>query len=226
MSGELADTVVIVPARDEAASIAGVVSSLRGLGVGRVIVVDDASSDRTAAIARAAGADVVRSTGRGYGGACHAGVQAAGAAPIIGFIDGDGSFDARDLADLVGMIRGDADLAVGTRDRSLAMPPHQRIGNAVTLALLRSLYGVSLRDVAPLRAITKEALDRLEMRPTRYAWLVEMLAKAKRRRLRIVAAPVSYRRRTGGTSKVSGALRGSVLSGLDFVVALIAYRRW
>ena len=62
MSGELADTVVIVPARDEAGSIADVVSALRGLGVARVIVVDDASSDRTAAIARAAGADVVRST--------------------------------------------------------------------------------------------------------------------------------------------------------------------
>ncbi|MDQ2952934.1 MAG: glycosyltransferase [Chloroflexota bacterium] len=50
MSGELADTVVIVPARDEAASIADVVSSLRGLGVARVIVVDDASSDHTAGI--------------------------------------------------------------------------------------------------------------------------------------------------------------------------------
>ena len=225
MSGELADTVVIVPARDEAASIAAVVRSLRALGVARVIVADDASRDRTAAVARGAGADVVRSAGRGYGGACHAGVQVAAGASIVGFIDGDGSFDARDLAHLVGMIRDGADLAVGRRDRFM-MPAHQRIGNAVTLALLRALYGVSLRDIAPLRAITKEALDRLEMRPTRYAWLVEMLVKAKRRRLRIVAAPVRYGPRTGGTSKVSGSVQGSLLVGLDFVVALIAYRRW
>ena len=226
MSGALADTVVVVPARDEAASIAAVVRSLRTLGVARVIVVDDASCDVTAAIARAAGADIVHSAGRGYGWACHAGVQAAAGAQIVGFIDGDGSFDARDLADLVGMIRTGADLALGTRERGLAMPAHQRIGNAVTLALLRALYGVSLRDIAPLRAITREALDRLGMRPSRYAWLVEMLVKAKRRRLRIVTAPVSYAQRTGGVSKVSGSLRGSVLAGLDFLGALIAYRRW
>jgi hypothetical protein len=77
-----------------------------------------------------------------------------------------------------------------------------------------------------LRAIRREALDRLEMRPTRYAWLVEMLAKAARRRLRIVAQPVRYGPRIGGVSKVSGSPRGSVLAGIDFLWALLAYRRW
>jgi len=222
----LADTMVVVPARDEAAAVGAVVHSLRHLGAARVIVVDDASTDGTAAQARAAGAEVVSSRGRGYGWACHAGATVADGSPIVAFIDGDGSFDPRDLASLARMVRDGADLALGTRDRALAMPLHQRVGNRLTLALLRVLYGLSLRDIAPLRAIRREALDGLEMRPTRYAWLVEMLAKAARRRLRIVAWPVRYGPRVGGVSKVTGSPRASALAGIDFLGALFAYRRW
>jgi hypothetical protein len=64
------------------------------------------------------------------------------------------------------------------------------------------------------------------MRPTRYAWLVEMLAKAARRRLVIVAVPIRYGPRLGGVSKVSGSPRGSLLAGIDFLGALLSYRRW
>lgn len=226
MTALLDGVVVIVPARDEASSIGDVVDALRALGAARVIVGDDASRDGTAAVARRAGADVVPAAARGYGWACHAGMEAADGATLVAFVDGDGSFDPRDLGDLVAEIRLGADLAVGTRPRTRAMPTHQRIGNTITLALLHSLYGVRLRDIAPLRVITGEALARLEMGPTRYAWLVEMLAKASRRGLRIVAVPVRYGRRTGGTSKVSGSPRGSLLAGLDFVSALVAHRRW
>lgn len=226
MTDSLADTMVVVPARDEAVAIGVVVRSLRALGAARVIVVDDASTDATAVEARSAGAEVVSSRGRGYGWSCYSGTAVADRSPLVAFIDGDGSFDARDLASLARMVRDGADLALGTRDRALAMPVHQRLGNGVTLALLRALYGLSLSDVAPLRAIRREALDRLEMRPTRYAWLVEMLAKAARRRLRIVVEPVRYGPRVGGVSKVSGSPRGSVLAGIDFLGALLAYRRW
>lgn len=217
---------VIVPARNEAAAIGTVVRSLRALGATRVIVVDDASTDPTAAQAHAAGAEMVRSRGRGYGWACHAGAAAAAGAPIVAFIDGDGSFVAEDLGSLAQLIRDGADLAVGIRRRAADMPLHQRSGNALILALLRTLYGLTLDDVGPLRAIRGASLDRLEMRPTRYAWLVEMLAKAARRRLRIVTLPVHYGPRLGGVSKVSGSLRGSVLAGIDFLGALAAYRRW
>jgi len=222
----LADTLVVVPALDEATAIGGVVGSLRALGAARVIVVDNGSTDATAVKARAAGAEVVSSRGPGYGWACHAGAAVADPSAIVAFIDGDGSFDPRDLASLARMVREGADLALGTRDRALAMPMHQRLGNGLTLVLLRALYGLSLGDIAPLRAIRREALDRLEMRPTRYAWLVEMLAKAARRRLRIVAQPVRYGPRIGGVSKVSGSPRGSALAGIDFLCALLAYRRW
>ncbi|GAC1701395.1 MAG: glycosyltransferase family 2 protein [Candidatus Limnocylindrales bacterium] len=226
MTGTLAGVTIVVPARNEAAAIGAVVRSLRALGAPRVIVVDDASADATAAEARAAGGEILRSRGRGYGWACHTGEVAASAAPIVGFIDGDGSFDAEDLAALAGLVREGADLAVGTRSRTLAMPLHQRLGNTVTLALLHALYGLPVSDIAPLRAIRRSALDTLDMRPTRYAWLVEMLAKASRRGLRVVARPVRYGPRRGGVSKVSGSPRGSLLAGVDFVTALLSYRRW
>ena len=222
----LADTSVVIPARNEAAAIGDVVRSVRALGAARIIVVDDASTDTTAVEARMAGAQVIPSGGRGYGWACHAGAAAAEGPPIVAFIDGDGSFDPHDLGSLTRLVREGADLAVGTRDRTVAMPVHQRLGNGITLALLRALYGLCLRDIAPLRAIRADALQRLEMRPTRYAWLVEMLAKAARRRMRIVAMPVRYGPRVGGHSKVSGSPRGSVLAGMDFLGALLLYRRW
>ena len=226
MTGSLAGVTVVVPARNEAAAIGAVVRSLRALGAPRVIVVDDASTDATAAEARAAGAETLASGGRGYGWACHAGAAAAPDAPIVGFIDGDGSFEAEDLATLVALVGGGADLAVGTRTRTAPMPLHQRLGNTVTLALLHSIYGLPVSDIAPLRAVRRAALDALEMRPTRYAWLVEMLAKAARRRLRVVARPVRYGPRRGGVSKVSGSPRGSLLAGVDFLTALLSYRRW
>ena len=226
MTGPLADTTVVIPARNEVAAIGAVVRSVRLLGAARVIVADDASDDGTAAEARSAGAEVVAPRGRGYGWACHAGAAAADRSQIVGFIDGDGSFDPRDLASLAQLIRDGADLALGMRDRTLRMPLHQRLGNGLTLALLRVLYGLSIGDIAPLRAIRVDALDRLDMRPTRYAWLVEMLAKAARRRLCIVAVPVRYGPRLGGVSKVSGSPRGSLLAGIDFLGALLSYRRW
>ena len=226
MSGTLAGVTIVVPARNEAVAIGAVVRSLHALGAPLVIVVDDASTDATAAEARAAGAEIFRSRGRGYGWACHTGAASAGVAPILGFIDGDGSFEAADLALLVGLVRGGADLAIGTRTRSVAMPLHQRLGNAIALALLRSLYGLSIRDVAPLRVVRRSALEQLDMRPTRYAWLVEMLAKAARLGLSVAVVPVRYGRRMGGVSKVSGSPRGSILAGIDFFGALIRYRRW
>lgn len=203
------------------------VGALRRAGADSVIVVDNDSRDATGERARAAGANVVQAERRGYGWACLAGARAAAQRELIGFIDGDGSFVADDLERLAALVaRGEAELALGARVGPLALPVHQRAGNAIVLALLRSLYGVSLPDVAPLRVIKTDLLRDLDMRGSRYAWLVEMLAKAARRHARIAVLPVAFGPRRGGRSKVSGSLRGSVLAGLDFVDALVRFREW
>jgi len=220
-------TTVIVPARDEAAAVGNVVAGLFRSGAARVVVVDNASRDATRAVARAAGAEVVDASRRGYGWACLAGTRAAHGSELVGYIDGDGSFRARDLARLAELVSGgQADLAIGVRGRTAIMPAHQRVGNAATCAALRALYGVTISDVAPLRVIRADLLRELDMQGTRYAWLIEMLAKAARRGARIAACEVDYGPRQGGTSKVSGSARGSLLAGLDFFRALATYRTW
>ena len=215
-----------MPARDEEAAIRGVVSELAASGARRIVVVDNGSRDATAERARGAGAVVVPSRRAGYGWACLAGTRAAQEDELIGFMDGDGSFRASDLERLASAVLDDgADLALGLRDRD-GFPLHQRIGNVLVLSFLRALYGPALADTAPLRVIRGELLRRLDMRGSRYAWLMEMLAKAVRRRARLAVVEVSYGPRLGGRSKVSGSLRGSLLAGLDLIGVLIELRTW
>ncbi len=223
----LSGVAVVIPARDEAEAIGNVVRDLRAAGAARVIVVDNASGDGTPERARAAGGEVVRAARSGYGWSCLAGTRAATGSEIVAFMDGDGSFAASDLGRLAALVsRGEVDLALGARPGARALPAHQRAGNAVTLALLHALYGLTLSDVAPLRVIRGDLLAALDMRGSRYAWLVEMLAKAARRGARIGVLDVDYGPRRGGKSKVSGTLRGSILAGLDFIHALVEFWDW
>jgi glycosyltransferase involved in cell wall biosynthesis len=220
-------TSVIVPCRDESAAVGAVVAGLRAAGARDVIVVDNGSRDETATVAARAGARVVREERPGYGWACLAGVRAAPDAEIVAFMDGDGSFAAADVARLTALVAGDdADLALGARRTGAAFPIHQRAGNAVTLALLHLFYGLTLADLAPLRVVRGEFLRSLDMRGSRYAWLLEMLCKAARRDARIAVVPIDYRPRRGGRSKVTGSLRASLFAGADFLRALWELRAW
>ncbi len=222
----LSRTTVIVPCRDEAGAIGGVVSDLRAAGVTRVIVVDNGSRDDTAEVAAGAGAQVVRADRAGYGWACLAGVASAGGSELVGFIDGDGSFAAEDLARLAEIVAsGEADMALGARPRC-AMALHQRLGNALTLALLRMLYRLTLPDLMPLRVVRGDLLRALDMRGSRYQWLVEMLCKATRRGARVSVVRVRYGPRRSGQSKVTGSGRQSLLAGADFLRALWMFRAW
>lgn len=223
----LARTSVIVPCRDESAAVGAVVAGLRAAGAREVIVVDNGSRDETATVAARAGARVVREERQGYGWACLAGARAVPDAEIVAFMDGDGSFAAADLARLTALVVcDDADLALGARRTGAALPVHQRAGNAVTLALLYLLYGLALADLSPLRVVRGELLRSLDMRGSRYAWLVEMLCKAVRRDARIAVVPISYAPRRGGRSKVTGSLRASLFVGGDFLRALWELRAW
>ena len=219
-------TAVVVPCRDEAGAIGSVVADLRAAGATWVIVVNNGSRDDTAEVAARAGAQLVRAHRAGYGWACRAGVDAAGGSELVGFIDGDGSFAADDLARLAEIIAsGEADIALGARPHS-AMAFHQRLGNALTLAVLRLLYSLTLPDLMPLRVVRGDLLRALDMRGSRYQWLVEMLCKATRRGARISVIRVRYGPRRSGESKVTGSGRQSLLAGADFLRALWTFRAW
>jgi glycosyltransferase involved in cell wall biosynthesis len=221
----------VVPALDEEAAIATVVAGLlRQPRIGRVVVVDNGSSDATAARARAAGAEVVAEPRRGYGRACRAGVAAAVGAEVLVLLDGDAADDPADLERLLApLLAGDADLVVGARPRAGrepgAMTPQQVAGNRIAAWLMAVVYGVRVTDLGPFRAIRRDHLLALEMREPTYGWSAEMAVKARRAGLRYAEVPVAYRRRVG-VSKVGGTLRGSAGAAAAITVAILRHSRW
>jgi glycosyltransferase involved in cell wall biosynthesis len=228
---------IVLPALNEEAAVGPQVTALlahaglRQIGVRRVIVVDNGSSDRTAQVAAAAGAEVVREPRRGYGAACLAGVRATDPGDIVLLMDADGSDDPTGAAHVAALVvRGAADLALGSRVRGHvergALTPQQRAGNALAALLLRSLAGLRVSDLGPVRAIRREALLALDMRELTYGWSTEMLLKAGRAGYRVSEVPVDYHRRTGGRSKVAGTVLGTLRASRSILATIGRYARW
>jgi glycosyltransferase involved in cell wall biosynthesis len=218
---------VIIPALNEEEPIGGVVRECLQTGVpDEVIVVDNGSTDRTAERAREAGARVV-SAPRGYGRACAAGVRGVSAeCDIVVFLDGDGSDIPALMKQLVDPIAlGTHDFVIGSRTRGKRQPGsmnlQQVLSGRMVGALLRLLYGIGYTDMCPFRAIRRDALVRLRMREETYGWNLEMQMKAARGGLRILEIPVNHRRRSGGESKVSGTLRGTMVAATRILATLV-----
>jgi glycosyltransferase involved in cell wall biosynthesis len=192
-----------------------------------VIVVDNGSTDQTAARARDAGAKVVAETQRGYGRACLAGVRAASLqSDVIAFLDGDGSDCPEFLGQLVDpSANGKYDFVIGSRTRGSREPGsmnfQQIFAGRFAGWLMSILYGVAYTDMCPFRAIRRDALQGLEMNEKTYGWNLEMQMKAARSGLRILEIPVNHRCRAGGTSKVSGTFRGTLVAGMRIIATLI-----
>jgi len=210
-----ASVTVVLPCLNEAASLPGVLAAIPA-GY-RVLVVDNNSTDGTAELARRHGADVVVETRPGYGSAVHAGVRAA-TTPIVAVLDADGSLDPAALPLLVAELDRGADLVTGRRRpvRGLRWPWHARLGTAVVSWRLRTRYGLPVHDIAPMRVARREPLLNLGVQDRRSGYPVELLLRAAAAGWRVIERDVGYGPRTGGKSKVSGSLRGSVVAALDF----------
>ncbi len=197
-----------------------------------VIVVDNGSTDSTAANATSAGALLVDEPRQGYGYACAAGAAAARAegAEILVFMDGDYSSLPGEVHRLLAPITsGSADLVLGSRTLGQiaagAMPPHQQFGNWLSAGLMRRLYAVEVTDLGPFRAIRAGLLATLGMQEMTFGWPTEMMVKAAKQNARIQEVPVSWHLRRSGRSKVGGTLRGSVLAGYHILRVTLRYAR-
>lgn len=213
---------LVIPAVDEEAAIGVTLSRVPRDLYRQIVVADNGSRDRTAEIARAAGATVVFEPERGYGAAC---LRALAALPedaeAVVFMDADASDAPEEAGRLLEPIySGRADLVLGSRELGQAEPgallPHQRFGNWLATRLIRWLYGHAYTDLGPFRAISIPALRRLDMRDRNYGWTIEMQIRAIQHGLRILEVPVSYRPRIG-VSKVSGNLQASIRAGLKIL---------
>jgi glycosyltransferase involved in cell wall biosynthesis len=189
----------VIPCLDEERTVAVCVEkalgSFRAMGVaGEVVVVDNGSSDLSAAVAAAAGARVVAEPVKGYGAALRAGIEAArGRVIVIG--DSDDSYDWSAIAPFVAKIDEGYDLVIGNRFQGGiapgAMPPlHRYLGNPVLSAITRLAFGVKVGDVhCGMRAFTKEAFERMAMGTPGMEFATEMMASAAYQGLRVAEVP-------------------------------------
>jgi glycosyltransferase involved in cell wall biosynthesis len=233
MISDLNTVWVIIPALDEEESLPLVLRDLPA--VGRVIVVDNGSTDATARVASDGGAIVVTESVRGYGAACLRGLASigefvsSGEQPpiVVVFLDGDYSDYPELLPELAAPIFEDrADFVVGSRmsgrrERG-AMPAQSVFGNWLACFLMRVLFHARYTDLGPFRAIRYESLKALGMVDRNFGWTVEMQIKAVRAGLRIEEVPAPYRRRIG-QSKISGTIFGSVKAGYKILYVIGKY---
>jgi glycosyltransferase involved in cell wall biosynthesis len=186
---------VVVPVRDNAASLAPLLRDLPHRAVRSVVVVDMASTDRSAEIARDAGALVLRESHGGYGAACQRAQAHFGALPrvpeIIVFIPGDRPAAASAILDLVEPIsaRG-IELVLGAESGRRPMRERLAVG------LIGNIYRQRWSGVGPVRALKFPALVALGMRDRGDGWDVEMLVRAVKLGLSCdeVALPADARR--------------------------------
>lgn len=221
---------VIIPAYNEAASIAQVIADIPE-SVAEVIVVNNNSSDLTSANALKAGATVLTENNRGYGYACLKGMSYIAAQDeqpdIVAFLDGDYSDYPEELTKIVEpIIHNNVDFVIGARDKRLreegSMTPQQIFGNWLATRLMSLFFRSRFTDLGPFRAIKYDKLLQLNMEDKTYGWTVEMQLKVLKQKFSYTEIPVRYRNRIG-VSKVSGTVKGSILAGVKILSWIFKY---
>ncbi len=189
---------VVIAAYNEELKIGGVIADLRSHGYRDVIVVDDHSTDRTSAVAKRAGAAVIRhARNRGQGAALRTGITAAlkAGADVIVTFDGDGQHKASEISRLTKpVLAGKADVALGSRFLGDApgMPLCKRITLKGSIIVERVLLGVRLTDVHNgFRCLSREAAKKIRITEDRMAHASEIVYEMKLRNLRCVEVPVT-----------------------------------
>jgi len=198
---------VVVPCLNEEDAVGTVVDQawqgIRDSGRrGEVIVVDNASTDRSAEVAAEYGATIVREERPGYGSAYLAGLAVARGDYIV-MGDADATYPMRELAPFVERLASGNDLVVGSRFEGTihgeAMPwLNRHVGNPILTGLLNILFGVKISDAhCGMRAVRRDALEALDLHSTGMEFASEMVFKAFRRKLRVSEIPIDYYPRVG-----------------------------
>ncbi|MEV1011571.1 glycosyltransferase family 2 protein [Streptomyces sp. NPDC049881] len=199
---------LVLPCLDEAEALPWVLSRIPDGW--RALVVDNGSTDGSAALAERLGARVVREPRRGFGAACHAGLLAS-TAELVAFCDCDGTLDPAELPRVAAPVAlGEADLVLARRRPTVrgTWPPHARIGNRVLARMVRRRTGVGLADLGPMRVARRSALLGLGLTDRRSGYPLQMVVSAADAGWRIRETEVAYGPRTG-RSKVTGTWLGT-----------------
>lgn len=213
------DTIdVILPCLNEAQALPWVL--VRMPSWARPIVADNGSTDGSPDIARSLGARVVDVRQRGYGSACHAGLEAA-TADVVAFMDTDASLDPCQLGRLRDALADDVDLVIGCRrpvDRD-AWPWHLQMANREVCRRLRRRTGLRLADIGPMRLARRAPLLGLQIEDRRSGYPLETVFRAAESGWQIRSVDVDYLPRAG-RSKVTGTPLGAMRAVTDMTRVL------
>ena len=201
-------TVVLIPAFNEEKGISQLVKDLRTI-VEEIIVVDDGSCDKTAAIAAEAGAKVIfHEENKGKGVALRTGFQAAisdGADAVI-TMDGDGQHDWREVPKLIKKAEeSGADIVIGDRMGDISsMPPIRILTNRLTSWFVSRLGGQKISDSqSGYRLIKRNVLENVKLETANYDLESEILIKASRQGYITSSVPVKTIYHADGVSKIN-----------------------
>jgi glycosyltransferase involved in cell wall biosynthesis len=231
-------TLVFIPAWNEEDNLPDVLDELRaGLPEASVLVVDDGSTDGTAAVARAHGAGVLSfGENRGLQEGIAAGYAYADehGYEYVGRVDADGQHPVDELARLLAIVRADeADVAVGSRfatgDGYAAYryepSRSRRFGTSLLRRAMRAALGRPFHDATSgMYAANRKAMPTLGIPYTSGAPEVESLLRLREADLRVVEVPVHMRERASGESKLRG--KKAVRLVLTVVSTLLLYGIW
>ena len=184
----------LVPAYQAESTIAAVVRGIRE-SVARVLVVDDGSSDRTAAEAESAGAEVLRRAANGgKGAAVRSGLERllATDATHVAFVDADGQHDPADLPRLLDAARNGARFVIGSRMADPdAIPAYRYRTNEIGSRILTRMTGLEVEDAqSGYRVVSSDVLRKLALNARGYIIETEILLKAARHLDRFTHVPV------------------------------------
>jgi len=218
---------LIIPALNEAETLSILLRQIPDKMFAQVVVVDNGSSDPTAEVAAAAGAEVVYEPRRGYGQACASGIQRLQPSiTAVAFMDADLSDNPEDLEVMIQCFdEGELDMVLGSRVLGSAeagsLMPMQRFGNWLSTRLIALIWHARFTDLGPMRILRRRSLDRLSLQDRSFGWNVEMQARAAQSDLRVREIPVDYRRRSHGRSKISGTVFGSFRAGTKILWTIL-----
>jgi glycosyltransferase involved in cell wall biosynthesis len=228
----LRQTIVLIPALNEALCIRETVRNWLAVGVAGVRAVDNGSTDDTARLAAQAGAEVLSEPQRGYGAAAWRGLQnwPSECAWVL-FSSADGSDRLPDFETEAWQraVDSGAEIVLGDRTALASarshLKPTQRLGNWLCCVAIGRGWDRRFRDMASLRLVRHAALDRMRLCDRGFGWNVEMQVRALELGLRIIELPVSYFPRRAGKSKISGSLTGTFRAGFGILKMLFHLRR-
>jgi glycosyltransferase involved in cell wall biosynthesis len=207
IGGEELEVTVLMPCLNEESAIPTCVrEAMQALDaaeiVGEVLVVDNGSIDRSAELAREAGARVVYEPQKGYGNAYLRGFKEARGRYVV-IEDSDGTYDFSLVPQFLEHLRNGCEFVNGSRTKGDISPGsmpflHRYVGVPILSWLLNRLTGAKFSDAhCGMRGFIREAVEKMELRTSGMELASEMILQAARANIRTAELPISYRARKG-----------------------------